>query len=221
VIKPYGESSNPDKDKYIFEDDCLTLATVEAAKGYDSPIVFLMGADLFGETVESRARFYVGATRAKMHLFVTGIRGQGFAEEAVAVSNLLASSVSPAINTPPVVTVDHAKTPENPLPSKTSIPVRSTRKEIQAPSRAATPSAPLLQAFTPSFRRGAAVQHPRYGAGRVVQDGVRKYLSSQDRWEEDVRVQFGGTIKKLEAGSDGLVLIDQESAPSNPDRGCI
>lgn len=212
VIKPYGESSNPDKDRYIFEAECLTLATVEAAKGYDSPIVFLMGADLFGETVESRARFYVGSTRAKMRLFVTGIQGQGFADEAEAVSKLLATA-APEVRTSPSVTRDHTKVPDSPAPSKTPIPARAAG--IQASLHAAISSTPgpltsstlVPQAFTPRFRRGAAVQHPRHGAGRVVRDGVRKYLSSQERWDEDVRVQFGGTIMKLEAGTEGLVLL--------------
>ncbi|MCL2661197.1 MAG: hypothetical protein FWD64_11875 [Acidobacteriaceae bacterium] len=212
VIKPYGEiKNNPDKDRYIFENGCLTLATVKAAKGYDSPIVFLMGVDSFTESVEDRAQFYVGATRAKVCLFVTGIRGQGLAEEAEAVSKLLATS-TPNPDAPPVVQIEPNRHLARPRPSKPSIPARPVRQDVQVPTRPAAPVPSVLQAFTPKFRRGASVQHPRYGVGRVVQDGYRKYLSSQDRWDEDVRVQFGGTIKKLEAESDGLVLVEEGKA---------
>lgn len=209
VIKPYGESNNQEKDRYIFEDGCLTLATVEAAKGYDSPVVFLMGVDLFGESAEARARFYVGATRAKMHLFVTGIRGKGgFAEEAEAISKLLATNVAaPKALVAPMVHRKEVATPKPNVAAPTTVNQR--KPEFQPLSRPVASAPSVLQAFAPRFRRGASVQHPRYGIGRVVQDGVRKYLSSQSRWDEDVRVQFGGTIKRLEAGSDGLVVSER------------
>ena len=47
IIKPYGSSDNSQKDCYIFEDGALTMGTVKAVKGYDCPIVFLIGVDLF------------------------------------------------------------------------------------------------------------------------------------------------------------------------------
>lgn len=188
----------------------MTLATVEAAKGYDSPIVFLMGVDLFGENVEARARFYVGATRAKMHLFVTGVRGRGgLAEEAEAVSKLLTTNAPTPVSLS--TAVDHWKDVPIPKPNRAAPAAAASRRvEFQTPSRPAASTSSVLQAFAPRFRRGATVQHPRYGIGKVVRDGVRKYLSSQDRWDENVRVQFGGTIKKLEAGSDGLVLLQHK-----------
>ncbi len=207
VIKPYGKSDNPERDRFIFEDGCLTLATVQAAKGYDSPVVFLMGIDLFGQATEGRAQFYVGASRAKLRLYVTGLRGMGgLAEEAEAVSNLLATSV-PAVSTPPSEPNHSVKVPGSPRPNKTPIPARSIQPEVQIPSRPVASPPVVLQAFTPRLRRGATVQHPQLGVGRVVQDGSRKYLSSTGRWEEDVRVQFGGTIKKLEVGAEGLILL--------------
>jgi hypothetical protein len=67
----YGAGAN--KDSYLFAPGKLTLATVFSAKGYDAPIVFLLGADLFPYTKEGRAAFYVAATRAKLRLFVTGL----------------------------------------------------------------------------------------------------------------------------------------------------
>jgi hypothetical protein len=209
VIKPYGESSNPDKDRYIFEDGCLTLATVEAAKGYDSPVVFLMGVDLFGDNVEARARFYVGATRAKMHLFVSGIRSKGgFAEETEAVSKLLATR-EPSFEASPPTSIQKKNTASTMSNRIDAVGCGSKRPEqAKLAIRPVPVTQSVLQAFTPLFRRGDTVQHSRYGVGRVVQDGARKYLSSQDRWTEDVRVQFGGTIKKLEAGSDRLVHLE-------------
>lgn len=207
VIKPFGKGDNSERDRFIFEDGCLTLATVQAAKGYDSPVVFLMGIDSFDQTTEGRAQFYVGATRAKMRLYVTGLKGRGgLAEEAEGISKLLETSV-PASETPLSVPIDLRKVPASPRPSKVPIPARDIRPEVQLISRPAASPPIVLQAFTPQFRRGAAVHHPRHGAGKVVQDGVRKYLSSSNRWDEDVRVQFGGTIKKLEAGSEGLTLV--------------
>lgn len=47
--------------------------TVFSAKGYDAPVVFLLGTDLFPYTKEGRAAFYVAATRAKLRLFVSGL----------------------------------------------------------------------------------------------------------------------------------------------------
>jgi len=71
-IHPFGGNSF-DKDKYIFQTDCLTISTVNGAKGYDAPIVFLVGADRFDSNTEGRASFYVAATRAKLLLYVSGV----------------------------------------------------------------------------------------------------------------------------------------------------
>lgn len=70
-IQPYGR--NPDRDSYIFREGHLTISTTHGAKGYDAQIVFLAGADLFGPENDGRASFYVGATRAKMMLYITGL----------------------------------------------------------------------------------------------------------------------------------------------------
>lgn len=64
--------SRDDKDRLLFEEGRLTLSTIHAAKGYDAPVVFLVNAQGFGTDRESRARFYVGATRAQVKLVVTG-----------------------------------------------------------------------------------------------------------------------------------------------------
>ena len=87
-IHPFGKSD--DKDRYIFQPGCLTLSTVYGAKGYDAPIVFLVGADRFGNNREGRAGFYVAATRAKLLLYVTGLaRRQSLLVEAEAVCKVL------------------------------------------------------------------------------------------------------------------------------------
>jgi len=52
----------------------LTFATVYVAKGYDVPIVFLIDADQIETSVTGRALFYVGVTRAKRYLMVTGVK---------------------------------------------------------------------------------------------------------------------------------------------------
>jgi len=86
-IEPYGISD--DKHSYIFRPGYLTLSTVYGAKGYDAPIVFVIGSDRFDTDTKARAAFYVGATRAKLLLYVTGIeRGQSLLSETKAVLNL-------------------------------------------------------------------------------------------------------------------------------------
>jgi len=87
-VLPFGNSA--DKDHYIFQENKLTLSTVNGAKGYDAPLVFLVGVDLFDDTRRDRAAFYVGATRAKLLLFLTGTRRyQSLLREAQEVSKVL------------------------------------------------------------------------------------------------------------------------------------
>lgn len=76
-ILPFGSESG-DKDRYILQAGKLTLSTVHGAKGYDAPIVFIVGADKFNLDREGRASFYVGATRAKLFLYLTGIEKEAF-----------------------------------------------------------------------------------------------------------------------------------------------
>jgi superfamily I DNA and RNA helicase len=71
-LKPYGKN-DADKDSYIFREGYLTLSTPHGAKGYDAPIVFLIGVDQFDIDEKGRAAFYVGATRSKMVLYLVGL----------------------------------------------------------------------------------------------------------------------------------------------------
>jgi superfamily I DNA and RNA helicase len=53
----------------------LTLSFIHSVQGYDASIVFLMGTDrLDGDETEHRATLYVGATRAKFQLLVSGVQ---------------------------------------------------------------------------------------------------------------------------------------------------
>jgi hypothetical protein len=61
-----------DKDRSLFQEGAISMSTIYSAKGYDAPIVFMVNAQAFGTDRESRARFYVGATRAQLHLVVSG-----------------------------------------------------------------------------------------------------------------------------------------------------
>lgn len=90
-VKPFGKDpANPDKDSYIFRKGHLTISTTKGAKGYDAPIVFLVGADQFENNREGRASFYVGATRAKMLLFVSGLNiDLSLVQEAYQVQQML------------------------------------------------------------------------------------------------------------------------------------
>lgn len=69
IIEPYK-----DKDQYIFREGHLTVSTIASAKGYDAYIVFLGGIDTFDPANnKDRAMFYVGATRAKLLLYLSGL----------------------------------------------------------------------------------------------------------------------------------------------------
>ena len=61
------------KDNYILQRGKITFSTIESAKGYDAPIVFLVGAVLLPTDNRGRAEFYVGATRSRYKLFVSGV----------------------------------------------------------------------------------------------------------------------------------------------------
>jgi superfamily I DNA and RNA helicase len=83
-VRPFAKQ---DIDQYIFQPGKLTISTVAGAKGYDAPIVFIVGANRFGTDIEGRAAFYVAATRAKMFLQITGVEsGNSLLEEAAAIS---------------------------------------------------------------------------------------------------------------------------------------
>lgn len=85
---PFGDSS--DKDHYIFKKDYLTLSTVYGVKGYDAPIVYIVGTDRFDYDNLGRAAFYVAATRAKLLLTITGVSsGMSLLLEARSVSRVL------------------------------------------------------------------------------------------------------------------------------------
>lgn len=87
-ILPFGNS--PDKDRYIFQAGKLTITNVYGAKGYDAPIVFLVGVDKFDADREGRAAFYVGATRAKLFLYLSGvIRKNSLLDEAKSIRPML------------------------------------------------------------------------------------------------------------------------------------
>lgn len=87
-VQPYGQTDAA--RHYIFQPGCLTMSTVHGAKGYDAPIVFLVGADRFDTGRAGRAAFFVGATRAKMRLYVTGTEGGGtLLQEAIGVCRVI------------------------------------------------------------------------------------------------------------------------------------
>lgn len=87
-VHPFGNS--PDKRAFIFRPGAVTVSTVHGAKGYDAPIVFVIGADRFDYNKEGRAAFYVAATRAKMLLNISGVeRSDTLLAEARSVLEVL------------------------------------------------------------------------------------------------------------------------------------
>jgi superfamily I DNA and RNA helicase len=176
--KPFGKAGNPEKDKYIFENGALTTTTVQSAKGYDCPIVILAGADLFSTDTEGRASFYVGATRAKIRLLVSGLRGRNsLADEAKGVAELLAT------------------------PATANIEASSAQPKEEGDKPSDISTMKLL-------RKGDIVRHPAYGVGEVLEDGVPKFLRSQGLHDQSVRVQFEDFVKDIgAAGIAGLIPV--------------
>jgi len=108
------------KGKYhrLIEDGVMTFSTIASAKGYDAPVVFLLGADDLGTDSQGRASFYVGATRTKLSLYVSGVKQskQSLLDEIVLAAETLTgrnrlAPLSPTVATklppetkPPVMT---------------------------------------------------------------------------------------------------------------------
>ena len=80
----------------LLEEGFLTVSTIASAKGYDAPVVFLLGVDELGVETQDRATFYVGATRAKLLLVVSGVkrREPTLLDEVVATAKALAPTLS-------------------------------------------------------------------------------------------------------------------------------
>ena len=89
----YYASNQENKDQHLFIPNHLTLSTVFGAKGYDAPVVFVLGADLFPYTKEGRAEFNVAATRARLRLYLSGVwRDRSLLGEAAAMRAQLCPS---------------------------------------------------------------------------------------------------------------------------------
>lgn len=74
VPRLVGGQNKGTQDEALVVAGSLTLATIAAAKGYDVPFVILMDTDQLPASVTGRATFYVGATRAKRYLVITGVK---------------------------------------------------------------------------------------------------------------------------------------------------
>ncbi|WP_213803473.1 ATP-binding domain-containing protein [Granulicella sp. dw_53] len=193
VLKPFGRSDNPAKDQFIFVESCLTMTTVESAKGYDSPVVFVIGADLFSTDVAGRALFYVASTRCKMKLYVSGLKENGtLAEEAASVAQLL--------STPQLARV--AISPPSPAltPPNAAVPL------VSKVSRSIT------NLVTKRLHRGDRVRHPALGEGVLVSDPKLKVVASEKAICQMVDVQFGALVKRnIPAELEGLVFASKQN----------
>jgi superfamily I DNA and RNA helicase len=95
------------KNQPLVEEGAVTLSTIASAKGYDAPVVFLLGVDELDIEPQGRASFYVGATRAKLCLYVSGTKraGAGLLDEVLAAGASLCGkemSMPPPVVVPPV-----------------------------------------------------------------------------------------------------------------------
>ncbi|HVX85127.1 MAG TPA: ATP-binding domain-containing protein [Phycisphaerae bacterium] len=136
------------KNQPLIEEGALTLSTIASAKGYDAPIVFLLGVDELSNDEKGRASFYVGATRARLLLYVSGTLQPGatLLQESIAARSALAH---PAVPNP--------RPPESAANAPSPNPVRVP--PIIAPQSAASPSPACRHCG--SLRLHA--QHGRFG----------------------------------------------------------
>jgi len=91
-IKPFGKY--PHKDTYIFQKNCITISTINGAKGYDAYIVFYIGAEANNIDERGRAAFYVAVTRSKLALCISGIKTPDY--NLLNEANTLNSKLHPA-----------------------------------------------------------------------------------------------------------------------------
>lgn len=218
-LKPFGK--HPDKDAYIFKPSHITLATLKAAKGYDAPVVFLVGADLFQTDVTGRASFYVAASRCKSRLYVTGMQvPSSLAEEAKAVADLLLTPVLPSpsatfqqrsvvVQPPPAI---HKALAKERVPASTFAPSQQGPTVVQPPpiihKTPVKENVPFTNLVRTRLRQGDRVRHPAYGEGVVLSDAKEKRLSSQKILCQEVDVQFGTNRKNgITAELAGLTLL--------------
>lgn len=73
LVRQVRSDDADSKSRPLIEDGTLTVSTIASAKGYDAPVVFLLGVDDLATDTKGRASFYVGATRSKLSLTVTGM----------------------------------------------------------------------------------------------------------------------------------------------------
>lgn len=93
-VRAVGKDQAREKSQPLLQDDVLTVSTIHSAKGYDAAHVFVMGADEFATDSTGRAQLYVGATRARQNLCISGVRSghHTLLDEALACSEALKRS---------------------------------------------------------------------------------------------------------------------------------
>ena len=62
-VRQVRSNDTESKSRPLIQDGTLTVSTIASAKGYDAPVVFLLGTDELAMDTKGRASFYVGATR--------------------------------------------------------------------------------------------------------------------------------------------------------------
>ena len=73
-VRLVNPKNDRNKNVALLQEGILTVSTIASAKGYDAPIVFVVGADEITTDTQGRAGFYVATTRAKLLLWVSGIK---------------------------------------------------------------------------------------------------------------------------------------------------
>ena len=203
VCKPYRTD---EKDEFIFRDGCLTVSTTNSAKGYDAHIVFLLAADEYSLEPEARASFYVGATRAKLLLYVTGKDGN---ETLLQEAKKLLGMFGGQFETTATMSKLSATCAEKPGTIAKLPPAPAPTTQIK--KNPITESAKGVESFkdlrVTLLKKGDRVKHSSYGVGLVLEDGIARPLPSQNCICQSVEVQFDRDRVTLVAELAGLVLL--------------
>lgn len=154
-----------DIDNYDEDQDAVVMMTLHSAKGLEFPVVFLVGMEegVFpsmrsvtepGEIEEERRLCYVGVTRAKERLFLTGASSRTiFGSTTYNRPSRFLSEI------PEKLLVGEVKKKVEPVEQR-------PKQELYTTIFARKPQAPREP--LPDFKVGDTVEHPKFGRGIIL-----------------------------------------------------
>lgn len=190
-----------DVDNLTEDVDAPTLLTLHSAKGLEFPVVFIVGLeegtlphsrsfDDPEQLAEERRLMYVGITRAKDRLFLSyAFTRNRYGDSEPSVPSSFLNDI------PPELVDGFWRGPRETRYTRTRTGAVNARD-------AKPPAATHSLVWSPRFRSGQRVRHPRFGEGIVIE-------SRRDGDDELVTVQFEEAgLKRLMASLAHLEPLD-------------